>query len=79
MILKEEYIRIHNNYNSYTNEIKKVGYTSFESIFGWVDYIIDDNLVYKCNTRRNEFYSCYGYVFTFGTGDGNSSFGVFQK
>lgn len=53
MALKEEYIQIHNNYNSYINEIKKVGYTSFESVFGWMDYIIDDNLVYS--HRINEY------------------------
>ena len=53
MALKEEYIQIHNNYNSYTNEIKKLGYTSFESVFGWVDYIIGDNLVYS--HRINEY------------------------
>ena len=53
MKLKEKYIQVHNAYNSYTNEIKKVGYTSFESCFGWMDYIIDDNLVYS--HRKNEY------------------------
>lgn len=53
MNFKEKYIQIHNAYNSYTNEIKKVGYTSFENSLGWMDYIIDDNLVYS--HRKNEY------------------------
>ena len=52
MKLKEQYIQSHNAYNSYINEMKKVGYTSFDRRHGWIDCIIDDNLVYSHRTTE---------------------------